>query len=58
MLNMIIGYLIMAYAFHFWLIYYKGAAHFTKNSDPALKKKYAPFMRNDMHSFTSIWVFI
>ena len=31
---------------------------FTKNSDPALKKKYAPFMRNDMHSFTSIWVFI
>ena len=55
MMNNIICYIIFTYAFHWFAIFYCNRAHFTKNADPVLRKKFAPFVRNDMQTWHTIW---
>ena len=45
---------IFAYAFHYWVMFIKCKAYYEKKDDPGLKKKYAPFMRNDMHTWHGV----
>ena len=54
----IVVYLIASYALHWLVIFHFGAAHFTKNKDPVLRKKYTPFIRTDMHTWHTIWTAI
>lgn len=55
MIHYIVGYLIMAYGLHYWIICIKLKAHYTKNQDPEVRKKYPPFVRSDVDKWHQLW---
>ena len=42
---------VFAYIFHYWVMFIKCRAYYDKRDDPELMRKFAPFMRNDMHTW-------
>lgn len=54
MLTLLAYYVLFNVTLHILMVFVWGRAHFTKNNDPELKKKYAPFCRTDMHLINSL----